>query len=518
MVNFKKKIILIVLAFFFVLGLVSLVIAANTVNLGTADNFAILAGSTITNTGASTVTGDMGLDPGTSITGFPPATLIGTQYINNATSAQAQLDLTTAYNNAAGQGCTQDLTGQNLGGLTLTPGVYCFDTSAQLTGTLTLNGQNNPDAVFIFKMGSTLTTANGSSVTLINETQACNVFWQVGSSATIGGNTTFNGNILALTSITFNTGASITGRALARNGAVTLDTNTVTKATCTIFPYVSGPGIDVSVPAPAAAPAKIVPLIGILKVPSPLALPKGSGSVVYNYTVWNVGGIQPLVDVIIIDDKCSTISKISGDVNSDNKLDPGEKWKYTCTSTLSNTTTNTAIATGYSDDEYHQAAIATAIATVVVSSPLPAPLINIVKIPSRLTPFAYGGGDVTYTYTVTNPGVVAIHDTLVTDNKCTLVSFVSGDKNGDKLLDPGEAWIYTCKTKVSTSTTNIATVEGKANGFTAIGHAFATVLVSAPILPQTGAVVVNYSVLWGIAIAVIVALILVAIFFKKREV
>jgi len=513
MEKFKKKISLIALAAFFVLGLVSLVIAANTVSLGTADSFAILAGSTITNTGPSVVTGDMGLNPGSSITGFPPATLIGTQYANNATAAQAQLDLTTAYNNAAGQGCTQDLTGQDLGGLTLTPGVYCFDTSAQLTGTLTLDGQNNADSVFIFKTGSTLTTATGSSVALINDVQACNVFWQIGSSATLGVNTAFKGNILALTSITFDTGASLDGRALARNGAVTLDTNTVTKATCTILPYVSGPGIDYEV----VAPARIVPLIGILKVPSPLALPKGSGSVVYNYTVWNVGGQQALVDVTVIDDKCGSISKISGDINSNNKLDPEERWKYSCTSALSNTTTNTAIATGYSDDEYHQAAIATAIATVVVSSPLPPPLINIVKIPSRLTPFAYGGGDVTYTYTVTNPGVVAVHDIFVTDDKCTSVSFVSGDNNSNKLLDTGEAWIYTCKTKVSTSTTNIATVEGNANGFTTLGHAFATVLVSAPILPQTGAVVINYNVLWGILIAIAIILALV-IFFKKRKV
>ncbi|MFZ3054707.1 MAG: ice-binding family protein [Minisyncoccales bacterium] len=516
MKQINKKITLIVLASFFVLGLFNLVIAANTVSLGTADSFAILAGSTITNTGPSVVIGNMGLDPGSSITGFPPATLTGTEYINNATSAQAQLDLTTAYDNAAGQGCTQDLTDQDLGGLILTPGVYCFNTSAQLTGILTLDGQNNPDAVFIFKTGSTLTTASGSSVVLINDSQACNVFWQVGSSATIGGNTTFKGNILALTSITFNTGASLQGRALARNGAVTLDTNNITKATCTILPsataYISGPGIDYEV----VAPTRIVPLIGILKIPSPLALAKGPGSVTYNYTIWNVGGLQALTNVTLIDDKCTSISILSGDVNSNNKLDPEERWKYSCTSNLSSTTTNTAIATGYSDDEYHQAAIATAIATVVVSSPLPSPLINIVKIPSRLTAFPYGGGDVTYTYTVTNPGVIAIHDIFVTDDKCAPVSYISGDNNGDKLLDTSEVWVYTCKTKVSTSTTNIATVEGKANGFTTIGHAFATVLVSAPILPQTGAVVINYNVLWGIIIAVAIILVLVVL-FKKRK-
>lgn len=517
MEKLNKKVTLSILAVFFVLGLAGLVIAASTVSLGTANGFAILAGSTITNTGNSVITGNLGLTPGTSVTGFPPAVLNGTQYVNNATAVLAQNDLTTAYNNAAGQPCTQNLTGQDLGGMTLTPGVYCFDTSAQLTGTLTLDGQNNPDAVFIFKMGSTLTTASASIVSLTNDAQACNVFWQVGSSATLGLNTAFKGNVLALTSVTLTTGANVEGRVLARNGAVTLDTNIVTKATCTILPsalYISGPGIDTT--QQTVAPVRIVPLIGILKVPSPLALTKGSGSVTYNYTIWNVGGQQALTNVTLIDDKCTSISGPSGDINNNNKLDPEERWKYSCTSNLSSTTTNTAIATGYSDDEYHQAAIATAIATVVVSSPLPPPLINIVKVPSRLTAFPYGGGDVTYTYTVTNPGVVAVHDIFVTDDKCTPVSYVSGDSNGDKLIDTGEAWIYTCKTNVSTSTTNIATVEGKANGFTAIGHAFATVLVSAPILPQTGAIVINYNVLWGIIIAVVIILVLV-VFFKKRK-
>lgn len=231
---------------------------------------------------------------------------------------------------------------------------------------------------------------------------------------------------------------------------------------------------------------RVVPLIGILKVPSPLALPTGSGSEVsYNYTVWNVGNDQSLVDITVIDDKCSHVTLISGDLNSNSKLDRGEKWLYRCATTLSTTTTNTAVATGYSDDMYHEAAIASAVATVVVGAALPAPLINVVKVPSRLTPFPVGGGRVTYTYTVTNPGVVTMHDVTVTDNKCAPLTRISGDTNNNNLLEVSETWVYTCRSMVAVSTRNVATAEGKANGFIALSYAFATVLVSTPVSTST---------------------------------
>jgi hypothetical protein len=202
---------------------------AINVDLKTADPFAVLAGSTVTNTGATTVNGDLGVWPGLAVTGFPPGIVSGgTIHAGDAVSMQAQSDLTTAYNFAAGEPCDTVLTGQDLGGLTLTPGVYCFATSAQLTGTLTLNAQGNPNSVFVFQIGSTLTTASSSSVGFINGGQGDSVFWQVGSSATLGTTTSFAGNIMALASITLNTGANIQcGRALARNGAVTMDTNQV---------------------------------------------------------------------------------------------------------------------------------------------------------------------------------------------------------------------------------------------------------------------------------------------------
>jgi hypothetical protein len=203
--------------------------SAVLVNLGTADSFAVLGGSTVTNTGFSTIHGDLGVWPGSAITGFPPGLLTsGAMHISDAVALQAQTDLGTAWNAAAGQACNTTLTGTDLGGLTLTPGVYCFASSAQLTGTLTLNALGNANAVFIFQIGSTLISASNSSVAFTGGGQADSLFWQVGSSATLGTTSAFAGNILALTSITMNTNATLLcGRALARNGAVTLDTNTV---------------------------------------------------------------------------------------------------------------------------------------------------------------------------------------------------------------------------------------------------------------------------------------------------
>lgn len=195
--------------------------------LGTTTTFAVLGGSTVTNTGTSVLTGDLGVWPGLAITGFPPGNVTGTTHAGDAVAQQAQTDLTAAYNNLAGQACGTVLTGQDLGGMTLAPGVYCFSTAAQLTGTLTLDAQGDPGAIFIFQIGSTLTTASSSSVQLINGGSSCNVFWQVGSSATLGTTTTLAGSILALQSITLTTGATVSGQLLARNGAVTLDTGNV---------------------------------------------------------------------------------------------------------------------------------------------------------------------------------------------------------------------------------------------------------------------------------------------------
>jgi hypothetical protein len=207
-------------------------VQASTILLGTAGSYAVLAGASVVNTGSSVLTGNVGLSPGVSpgcaVGGFPPGKVNGTINKCNGPAAQAQSDLTAAYLATKGLTPTKTLTGTDLGGLVLTPGVYFFADSAQLTGALTLDSLGNPNAQFVFQIGSTLTTASSSDVDVINGGNDGNVFWQVGSSATLGTTTEFAGNILALTSITLNTGASIgCGRALARNGTVTLGTNVI---------------------------------------------------------------------------------------------------------------------------------------------------------------------------------------------------------------------------------------------------------------------------------------------------
>jgi hypothetical protein len=200
----------------------------NSVNLGTAGSYAALAGSAVTNTGSTTLNGNLGVSPGCAISGAGTMTVNGTTNACNGPALQAQRDLTTAYLEAKGLTPTSVLTGKDLGGMVLTPGVYFFASSAQLTGTLTLNNLGNPNALFVFQIGSTLTTASNSAVIFTSSLSDPNVFWQVGSSATLGTTTKFAGNILALTSITLNTGATITcGSALAQNGAVTLNNNVI---------------------------------------------------------------------------------------------------------------------------------------------------------------------------------------------------------------------------------------------------------------------------------------------------
>ncbi len=202
-----------------------------TVPLNSAATFEILAGSTVTNTGPTIISGgDLGLSPGSAVTGFPPGTLTppAVMHLTDPIAAQAQLDLTTAYNYAAGVQGAAVLPG-DMSGLTFTPGVYKTSSTVMLSaGNVTLDAQGNANAVFIFQVGSTLTTLGSTQVILAGSAQAKNIFWQVGSSATLGTNSVFKGTIMSLQSITLDTGASLQGRALARNGAVTLDSNTVT--------------------------------------------------------------------------------------------------------------------------------------------------------------------------------------------------------------------------------------------------------------------------------------------------
>jgi len=583
-----SKVSIVVLTVVFTFGLAGLIMAANTVSLGTADGFAVLAGTGITNTGASTIVGDIGssaIPTEVGLTACPGGvdciTLTGVNHNddnpNDATTVSAKAALVTAYDNAAGQSATT-----NYGPIydlapvatTLTPGVYYGASSLGITGKLTLDAQGNPNAVFIFQAkDSTLITETNSEVILINGAQACNVFWQVGSSATLKTGSIFKGNILALTSISLQDSVNVEGRLLARNGAVTLINNTITKATCapasgggrgftypsegTItvvknvindsggtktvadFPlFVSGrlvlSGITNSFSAPTypyfvtettnpnyiqtfsgdcdakgqinlnpsdnkfcvitnddIGPAVVVPpvppLIDVVKIPSPLALPAGPGPVTYTYTLRNIGTV-PVTNITMVGDTCSPIILASGDTNNDTKLDVNETWVYRCSTTLSQTHTNTVTATGWANDI---SAVDIASATVVVGAPSVPPLIHVTKVPSSLTLLA-GGGIVTYKYTVTNPGTAPLSNVSITDDKCTglpgRVLGHPGDLNKNNLLESNEAWSFTCQTHLTKTTTNTAIASGEANGLTVRDLAVATVVVAAaaPGLPNSG--------------------------------
>ena len=236
-----------------------------TVSLATSERYAVLAGETVTNTGASVLGGSLGVSPGTAITGFPPGLVVppGTIDATNAAAAQAKSDLTAAYIDAAGRPVNATTTA-DLANLVLQGGVYSgpSKSSLSLTGPLVLDGAGNVDSVFIFQTDSTLITGSGSTVSLVNGAQACNVFWQVGSSATLGTDSVFAGSILALTSISVTNGVLVRGRALARDGAVTLDNDNFTDASCA--PLTQGTTTTSSTPSSTtttAAPGTTAPSV-----------------------------------------------------------------------------------------------------------------------------------------------------------------------------------------------------------------------------------------------------------------
>ena len=248
-----------------------------TVPLATAGPYSVLAATTVTNVGPSVLAESIGLHPGTSVVGFPPGTVSapGTIDAGGPTSQVAQADLTTAYVNAAGRSVEFTQTNPDLVGQTLLPGVHAATAKAplSLSGQLVLDGQNNPDAVFIFQTDSTLITSSGSSIALINGASECNVFWQVGSSATLGSGSTFVGNILALTSITLDSAVTVHGRAMALTGAVTLINDTFVAPSCvptteTVPPTTAPPATTTPTTAPVGGSPTTLPIGG-----SPTTLP-----------------------------------------------------------------------------------------------------------------------------------------------------------------------------------------------------------------------------------------------------
>jgi hypothetical protein len=243
---------------------------AAPVGLGTAAPFVVLGGTKVTNVGPSVLNGNLGISPGTELEGFgPPAVITGSTHATTEVAAQAQLDLTTAYDAAAGQSVlpANDLSGEDLGGLKLSPGTYRYNAAALMTGALTLDAEGDPNAEFVFQIGSQLTTESASSVVLVNGASPCNVYWQVGSSAELGTTTSFQGTLMALTSISLNSKATVVGRMLARNGQVSLIENTLTRPLCATGPNTppsgetGGPG-TVAPTTPGTTDSATVPSSG----------------------------------------------------------------------------------------------------------------------------------------------------------------------------------------------------------------------------------------------------------------
>jgi len=261
-------------------------------------------------------------------------------------------------------------------------------------------------------------------------------------------------------------------------------------------------------------PVVVPPLIDVIKVPSPLALPTGSGAVTYTYTLTNIGTV-PVSNVTMVGDTCSPITLSSGDVNSDAKLDLTETWIYKCSTTLTETHTNNVVATGWANGI---SATDVASATVVVGSPTVPPLIHVTKVPNPLSLLAKGGM-VTYTEKITNPGTVALSNVKLTDDKCSPMAYISGDTNGDSKLDTTETWTYTCRTNLTKTTTNVAIASGEANGLTVRDLATATVVVAAlvPALPNTGYNPVGAYLAVFIVLAIGILAVLNYFFFARKK-
>ena len=259
-----------------------------------------------------------------------------------------------------------------------------------------------------------------------------------------------------------------------------------------------------------------VPLIGITSVPSPLALPDGAGNVKYNYAVKNFVHESPLENVTVSDDVCRPVNFVGGDDNQDSKLDYSETWRYSCITNLASTTQNTATAKATLGGLI---ASHNAHSTVVVGSENPAPLVSIVNITKVAHPLSLPaeGGNITFTYRVNNPGVVALSNVVVSDDKCKAISSRLGDTNGNNFLDVTEVWVYTCEAHLVETTTNTANVTAYANGLKAVGEATVVVEVDAPDFPETGIDLASKTSIWLILSNVLLVLIVFFLLKKKKR-
>jgi len=494
--------------------------AASTPDLGQAASFGILS-STYTNTvGGTTISGDLGYTTGPAVA----PTVNGTVYSPpDSKYSTAGTDQTAALANLNSQPCTHtfpagavDLATDTSHGTirVYEPGVYCTTASSAASigsGTITLTG----GGTYIFRIDGALTTAANTVVSLAGGASACNVFWTPTGATTLGANSTFAGTDIDAAGITIGSTISWIGRALAFGGTVSTTTDTINVPSCgtSAAAAISSNDDSSSNDSSGSEPA---PLINVTKVPNPLALPDGAGSVTYTYKVTNIGEVA-MSNVTLKDNKCSSVKLLSGDRNSDSRLDVDEVWTYRCTQTVAATVTNTATATGVANGI---TAKDTATAKVVVGLSLTPPLIHLVKVPNIFV-VPTGGGPVTYLYTVTNPGTAPLSNVTVTDDKCTglpgRVVGHPGDVNKNNLLESNESWSFTCETNILGTTTNTGTVRAQANGLTAIDTAFTTVVVGTPQLPNTGFAPQSTAILWYIVLADIVAGIVFFLIVNHRK-
>lgn len=453
--------------------------AATAPNLGTAASFSVFAGSAMTADGSgATVAGDLGVNPGLSVSG--PWTVGGSEYFGTGgLSGTAKIDATAAWTTMGSSGGTA-WDPAVPADMTPAPGLYTRSGDATVTGTLTLNGSATD--VWIFQINSSLTFTNAATVTLTGGASACNVFWRIASDATINGSPgkQFAGTLIANSNVSLITGATVIGRMMTLTGTLSTAGVTNISGCATAAPHIGSSPVNLP---------PIYPLINVTKIPSPLNLPAGPGPVTYTYKVTNIG-IVPVANVSVKDNKCNPALFVSGDTNNDKILDLTETWTYNCFKTVSQTETNVVTACGSAANISSSGSMCdTAQATVAVGVPVIPPLIHVVKTPSTFL-LPAGGGLVTYQYYITNPGTEPLSDVGISDDKCPglpvrIASHV-GDVNGNKLLDPGETWNFSCVSNLTKTTTNTGTATGSANGFTATDSSSATVVVLAPSFPKAG--------------------------------